>query len=60
MIISLQLAGYLQKAYSSFQKPFFLVTLLCALAAVITWMIVKEKPFYAKRPQQESLENGAT
>ena len=48
LIISLQLAGYLQKAYGSFQKPFFLVALSCVLAVVIAWTIIKEKPFHER------------
>jgi MFS family permease len=51
LIISLQLAGYLQEAYMSFQKPFLLVALLCLWAFVITWVVVEEKPVNTKTPQ---------
>jgi len=50
VIISLQLAGYLQEMYSSFQKPFLLVSLSCVWAVIIAWLTIEEKPFSATKP----------
>lgn len=56
VIISLQLVGYLQEVYNSFQKPFLLVSLSCIWAVIIAWLTVEEKPSLTKKPWQDSPE----
>lgn len=63
MIISLQLAGHLQRMYGSFQKPFFIVSLLCLLAALLTMVVTKEglraqSETGQERPDTGNLEEG--